>query len=206
MLLCINGVGIFNRWIKNIAGANLGYEALNDAAARIAPGSDGLMALPFGNGAERMLNNRIVGGHFFNLDFNLHSAAHMVRAVQEGIAFSFRYGLDIMRENGIDPTVIRAGESNLFLSEVFTHSFANVNNVTIEFYEGDGSFGAAVGAGIGAGIYKSAAEAMKNRKTKKIVTPKDNVKFDVLYEQWKDLLNDQLNKMEEKNVVPVDFS
>lgn len=99
---------------KNIAGANTTYMELNDAAAKIDIGSSGLMALPFGNGAERMLENIIIGGHFHNLDFNIHTTAHMVRSVQEGIAFAFRYGLDIMRENGIDPTIIRAGKTNLF--------------------------------------------------------------------------------------------
>ncbi len=206
ILLCINGVGIFNRWMKNIAGSNLGYESLNDAAANVPAGAEGLMALPFGNGAERMLNNRIVGGHFFHLDFNIHTAAHMVRAVQEGIGFSFRYGLDIMRENGIDPTVIRAGRSNLFLSDIFTTSFANVNNVAVEFYDGDGSFGAAIGAGIGAGIYKNAASAMQGRKADDIVTPKATDRYDALYAQWKDLLDDQLNKMQEAKALPVNLS
>ncbi|HEX7847081.1 MAG TPA: FGGY family carbohydrate kinase [Chitinophagaceae bacterium] len=206
VLLCINGVGIFNRWMKNIAGANLGYEGLNDAAAKVPVGAEGLMALPFGNGAERMLNNRIVGGHFSNLDFNMHTAAHMVRAVQEGIAFSFRYGLDIMRENGIDPSVIRAGKSNLFLSDIFTRSFTNVNNVSVEFYEGDGSYGAAIGAGIGAGIYKGPADAMRNRKPIDQVEPTNTEQYDELYEQWKGLLNGQMKKINETSALPVNLS
>lgn len=193
ILLCINGAGIFNRWIKNIAGSNMPYQALNDAAAEISIGSDGLMALPFGNGAERMLENKILGGHFHNLDFNIHTNAHMVRAVQEGIAFAFRYGLDIMRGNGIDPTIIRAGKSNLFLSDVFTQSFVNSTNVEIEFYEGDGSFGAAIGAGIGAGIYKDAAAALSNRKPVGLVEPHSKHIYDDLYEKWKELLHEKTN-------------
>ncbi|MBL7740795.1 MAG: carbohydrate kinase [Chitinophagaceae bacterium] len=195
VLLCINGTGIFNRWIKNLAGVNHTYEGLNEAAGRIAAGSDGLIALPFGNGAERMLDNRIIGAHFHGIDLNIHGTAHMVRAVQEGIAFSFRYGLDIMRENGIDPTVVRAGKANLFLSPVFARSFANVNNVAVEFYEGDGSFGAAVGAGIGAGVYKTAETALQNRKPVDIVNPSETGKYDALYEQWKERLNDQLGRV-----------
>lgn len=205
-LLCINGVGIFNRWVKNIAGANIGYEGLNEAAAKVPAGAEGLMALPFGNGAERMLNNRIVGAHFVGLDFNIHHSAHLARAAQEGIAFSFRYGLDIMRENGIDPSIIRAGRANLFLSDIFTTSFANVNNVAVEFYDGDGSFGAAIGAGIGAGIYKNATAAMENRKSDDITEPKDTTRYDELYERWKELLNDQLNKIQEPNALPVNIS
>ncbi|MDQ3551599.1 MAG: FGGY family carbohydrate kinase [Bacteroidota bacterium] len=206
VLLCINGTGIFNRWMKNIAGANHTYSGLNEAAAKIPGGSEGLMALPFGNGAERMLNNQIIGGHFHNLDFNIHTTAHMVRAVQEGIAFSFRYGLDIMRENGIDPTIIRAAKANLFLSDVFTQSFANVNNVAVEFYEGDGSFGAAIGAGIGAGIYKNAEAALQNRKPVGIIQPENKRTYDSLYEQWKERLNDQLNKTEKTNALSLNQS
>jgi len=204
VLLCINGTGIFNRWIKNIAGANLSYSALNEAASKIPLGSEGLLALPFGNGAERMLNNLIIGSHFHNIDFNIHGPAHMVRAVQEGIAFSFRYGLDIMRENGINPTVVRAGKANLFLSDVFTQSFADVNNTAVEFYEGDGSFGAAIGAGIGAGIYTNAETALQNRKAVGIVKPALVKQYDELYEQWKERLNDQLNKINQRN--PLAFS
>ena len=203
VLLCINGTGIFNRWIRNVSGANHSYTALNEEASKISVGSDGIIALPFGNGAERMLNNEIVGGHFHNLDFNIHTTAHLVRAVQEGIAFSFRYGLDIMRENGINPTVVRAGKSNLFLSEVFTRSFANVNNTSVEFYEGDGSFGAAIGAGIGAGIYKSAETALQNRKPVGIVEPNESKLYDDLYIKWKTRLDDQLRYAEQPNAVSV---
>ena len=206
VLLCINGTGIFNRWIKNIAGANYNYDGLNEAAAKIPIGSEGVIALPFGNGAERMLNNQIIGGHFHNLDFNVHGTAHLVRAVQEGIAFSFRYGLDIMRENGINPTVVRAGKSNLFLSSVFTQSFANVNNVAVEFYEGDGSFGAAIGAGIGAGIYKNAETALQNRKPVGVVSPVNTGQYEELYQQWKERLNDQLRKINQSNSLSLSLS
>jgi xylulokinase len=206
VLLCINGVGIFNRWIKNIAGTNHTYAGLNEAAAKVPVGSEGLMALPFGNGAERMLNNQVIGGHFHNLDFNLHTVAHMVRAVQEGIAFSFRYGLDIMRENGIQPTVIRAAKTNLFLSDVFTQSFVNANNVAIEFYEGDGSFGAAVGAGIGAGVYANAETALQQRKPVGIVKPTGTQVYNKLYDQWKGLLQDQLDKTNKSGVVSLSLT
>ena len=198
ILLCINGVGIFNRWIKNISNG-MSYADLNKSAAAVAAGSNGLIALPFGNGAERMLNNQIIGGHFHNLDFNTHTTAHIVRAVQEGIAFSFRYGLDIMRENGVNPSVIRAGKANLFLSEVFTQSFANVNNVAVEFYEGDGSFGAAIGAGIGAKIYSSAKDACANRTPVGIVRPQQEKIYEDLYLQWKELLKNKLHKINHVN-------
>jgi xylulokinase len=206
VLLCINGTGIFNRWMKNIAGSNNTYDGLNEAASKIPIGAEGLLALPFGNGAERMLNNQIIGGHFHNLDFNTHSTAHMVRAVQEGIAFSFRYGLDIMRENGISPTVIRAGRSNLFLSDVFVQAFAGTNRVAVEFYEGDGSYGAALGAGIGAGIYQDAATAAKNRKPVSMAEPTNMEQYDELYEKWKESLNDQLEKVNKTDSVSFSVS
>ena len=192
ILLCINGVGIFNRWIKNITGGTT-YAGLNAAAANVPAGAQGLLAFPFGNGAERMLNNQVIGAQFHNLDFNLHTAAHLVRAVQEGIAFSFRYGLDIMRENCMNPAVIRAGKTNLFLSDVFTSSFANTNKVAVEFYAGDGSFGAAIGAGIGAGIYPDTAAAAKYRKPVGTVVPEKESRYEDLYQQWKMKLENQLN-------------
>ncbi len=194
VLLCINGAGIFNRWIKNLAGSNQTYDGLNQAASKVPIGSDGLVTIPFGNGAERMLNNQIIGAHFHNLDLNIHTTAHLVRAVQEGIAFSFRYGLDIMRENSIHPSIIRASRTNLFLSDVFAGTFANANNVAVEFYEGDGSFGAAIGAGIGCGIYSSAGSALAGRKPSAIMEPVNTGRYDELYEQWKELLNDHLAK------------
>jgi xylulokinase len=206
VLLCINGTGIFNRWMKSIAGVSHTYSGLNESASKIPIGSEGLIALPFGNGAERMLNNKIIGSHFHNIDFNIHTPAHMVRAVQEGIAFSFRYGLDIMRENGINPTVVRAGKTNLFLSDVFTQSFANVNDVAVEFYEGDGSFGAAVGAGIGAGIYKNAETALQNRKPVGVVAPANTKKYEELYKQWKERLDDQLNRINQMNALSLSIS
>ena len=206
VLLCINGTGIFNRWIRNISGNNHSYAALNEEASKIPAGSEGIIALPFGNGAERMLNNEIIGGHFHNLDFNIHTTAHLVRAVQEGIAFSFRYGLDIMRENGINPSVVRAGKANLFLSDVFAQSFANVNNTSVEFYEGDGSFGAAIGAGIGAGIYKSAETALQNRKASGVVEPHETRQYDELYAQWKNKLSDQLGSTNLTKAASLTFS
>jgi xylulokinase len=197
VLLCINGAGIFNRWMKNIVGAQNSYEGWNQAAAMIPIGAGGLFAIPFGNGAERMLNNQAVGAHFHGLDFNVHTAAHMMRSVQEGIAFAFRYGFDIMRSNGINPSVIRAARTNLFLSDVFTKAFAGVNNISVELYEGDGSYGAAIGAGLGAGIYKDPT-ALKERKPVASVNPADNLLYDELFEKWKARLNEHLDTVREE--------
>lgn len=192
VLLCINGTGIMNSWTKKLCGDNLSYDSMNALAAQVRPGSDGLFILPFGNGAERMLQNRLVGSHICDIDLNRHSKAHVFRAVQEGIAFAFRYGLDIMRENGLDPKIIRAGRANLFLSPLFVESFVNATGVSVELYENDGSVGAALGAGIGAGIYPSYKDAFSNFKSFGRVAPDNAALYDDLYLGWKELLDRQL--------------
>ena len=193
VLLCINGTGILNRWIKNMTGDELSYQQINDAAATVRPGSDGVLALPFGNGAERILENRMVGAHICNLDLNTHTKAHLYRAVQEGIVFAFRYGLDIMKENGMTPRVIRAGKANMFLSNIFTSCFVNTLNIPVEMYNCDGSVGAAVGAGIGAGIYATAREAFHHFRPVQLVEPDTGENYEEYYQKWLEQLQRQLN-------------
>lgn len=192
VLLCINGTGILNRWVKNVFSSGFSYGQMNEEARKVPIGADGLRILPFGNGAERMLGNRIVGVHFHHIDLNLHTQAHMFRAVQEGIACAFRYGLDIMRENGMNPKVIRAGKANLFLSDLFTEAFVNTTNVPVELYNSDGSVGAAIGAGIGAGVYKSEKEAFRQMKPIETIKPRQHKEYDAVYAEWKKLLKKQL--------------
>ncbi len=199
VLLCINGTGILNRWIRQMAGENMSYQQINLSSKTVEPGSDGLFMLPFGNGAERMLNNKRVHAHMNQIDFNKHGKAHLFRAAQEGIAFAFRYGLDIMRENGMKPKIIRASKANLFFSDVFTQSFVNTTNVAVEFYEGDGSYGAAIGAGIGAGFFADSASS-NQRKPVAIAEPRQTELYESLYREWKELLELQLNKMENGNL------
>lgn len=189
VLLCINGTGILNSWIKKTAGANKTYTELNDAAAKIKPGSEGLFILPFGNGAERMLNNKLIGSHIHNIDLNKHTAAHLYRAGQEGIAYAFRYGLDIMRENNIHPTVIRAGKANMFLSDVFAEAFVNATNTPVELYNSDGSVGAALGAGIGAKIFSNTKEAFTKMQCLQNIEPANSKIYDELYREWKKCLS-----------------
>lgn len=190
VLLCINGSGSMNRWIKNLTGS-LDYQAMNAAARTVPPGSNGLCLLPFGNGAERMLNNKTLGAEFSRVDLNRHTQAHMLRAVQEGIAFAFRYGIDILEENGMSPSIINAGSANLFLSDVFTQTFVNVTGVPVELYENDGSYGAAIGSGIGAGIFKSAGDAFIGKRPKKVFEPELS-NIDEIYQSWKQVLISKL--------------
>lgn len=191
VLLCINGVGILNSWMKKtVAPESFSYDDLNKLAAQVPIGSEGLSILPFGNGAERMLQNKQVDCSIYGLNFNIHTKAHLARAAQEGIVFSFKYGMDIMSNMGIDISVIRAGHANMFLSPIFCEALAGVTGAVIELYDTNGAVGAAKGAGIGAGIYKSPEEAFSSLKKIDIVEP-DGFKandYCGAYETWKERL------------------
>ena len=192
VLLCINGTGRLYSWIKTLFGPSISYPQMNERAMHTPSGSEGVRILPFGNGVERMLNNKPVGVHLHNIDLNIHGQGHILRAAQEGIACAFRYGLDIMRENGMNPSVIRAGRANLFLSDLFAEIFVNATGVPVELYQNDGSTGAALGAGIGSGIFLSAAEAFIKMEKIKVIEPLAAGKFEPIYHDWKNLLETQL--------------
>lgn len=176
VLLCINGTAILNTWMKNnVAPEGISYVEMNEMAAQIPVGSEGVSIIPFGNGAERVLENQEPNCSVHGINFNRITKAHLIRAAHEGIAFSFKYGMDIMNEMGISTKTIRAGYANLFLSPIFRQTLANITGATIELYNTDGSVGAARGAGIGAGIYKNAEEAFATLKKIQIVTPDKEV-------------------------------
>ncbi len=186
VLLCINGTGILNSWLRRNAGNNIPYDSMNELAGKIKPGSDGLSILPFGNGAERILGNKDVGARILGLNFNTHTNAHLFRAAQEGIVFSIRYGFDIMKETGITPSVIRAGAANMFRSPVFREALSCITGSEIHLYNTDGSIGAARGAGVGCGYYKSVKEAFAGLKEVGVTTP-DKAKtdaYDEAYSKW----------------------
>ena len=194
VLLCINGTGSLYRWIKDSFAKQLSYAEMNAEAEKIPIGSDGLRILPFGNGAERMLNNKTLGAEIANIDLNLHTPAHIFRAAQEGIACAFRYGLDILRENGMSPTIIKASKTNMFLSEVFAESFVNATGVPVELYHSDGSLGAAIGAGIGAKLF-TIEEAFTGILPVENVEPQNSEEFEEVYQSWKMLLERELKNI-----------
>jgi xylulokinase len=167
---------------------------MNQLAAEVPIGSKGLTSLPFGNGAERVLNNRNIGSVFNGINFNIHKKEHLLRAAQEGIVFSFKYGMEIMQNTGIDAKVIRAGKANMFLSQVFRDTLAGVTGATIELYNTDGSVGAARGAGIGSGYYASVKEAFANLTKMETVEPDANKKaeYQNAYNNWKTELDNAL--------------
>ncbi len=191
VLLCINGTGILNAWTRRTVAADLSYEQINAMAAEIPSGSEGLVMLPFGNGAERMLENRFTGACLSNVDLNRHTRAHILRAAQEGIACAFRYGIDIMKGIGLAPSVIRAGNANLFLSPIFRTALATLTGAKIELYNTDGALGAARGAALGAGLYASREQAFASLRRLGTVEPDSSLgaPLQAAYTQWTNELN-----------------
>ena len=197
VLLCINGTGILNSWVKrNIAPEGISYNEMNVLASKAPIGSAGISILPFGNGAERMLNNKEIGCSIRGLDFNAHGKHHIIRAAQEGIVFSFKYGIDIMEQMGIPVKMIHAGHANMFLSSIFRDTLAGVTGATIELYDTDGSVGAAKGAGIGAGIYKDNNEAFATLDKLDVIEPNmaKRQEYADAYAKWKYRLEKSMSK------------
>ncbi len=191
VLLCINGTGILNAWVHRNVTPEISYADMNELAATVPIGSDGVTIVPFGNGAERVLENREIGCSVSGLNFNKHNRAHLVRAAQEGIVFSFCYGMEIMQQMGMDIRNIHAGKANMFLSPLFRETLASVSGATIELYDTDGSVGAAKGAGIGAGIYKDSKEAFATLDKLQVVEPDaaHGAEYRAAYVAWKEVLN-----------------
>ncbi|HBF38825.1 MAG TPA: carbohydrate kinase [Firmicutes bacterium] len=194
ILLCMNGTGILNRWIKNNVAAGLSYEEINQLAASVPVGCENLSILPYGNGAERTLENRNIGASIHGLNFNIHDRSYLLRAAQEGIVFALNYGLEIMADMGIQIQTVKAGHANMFLSPIFSEAFATLSGAQVELYNTDGSQGAARGAGVGAGVFKNFQEAFTELQTVKTIQPSNNLKtaYQDAYQQWKAILKHQL--------------
>lgn len=194
VLLCINGTGIMNSWVRHNISHDMDYAGMNELAATAPVGCDGLTVIPFGNGAERVLGNGTAGASFNGLDLVRHTHAHIFRAVQEGIAFAFRYGIDIMKNLGLDPSVIRAGKANLFLSPLFRSTLATLADARIELFDTDGALGAARGGALGAGIYSSEKEAFAALTKTGEVEPRQEWKpaLEESYAHWKKTLENSL--------------
>lgn len=198
ILLCINGTGILNSWIRhNLLSDGMDYDEMNRSAASIPVGSDGLTIFPFGNGSERIFENQNPGSVFYGLDFNRHQTFHILRAAQEGIVFSMNYGFEIMKKMGVQAETVKAGHSNMFLSPLFREAFVNSTETVLELYSTDGAEGAARGAGIGAGVFKDDEEAFLGlTKIETIYPEKDKISsYKEAGNLWMDRLNNHiLNK------------
>ena len=191
VLLCINGTGILNSWIKrNMMSSDMSYSDMNQLAAQSPVGSKGISVIPFGNGAERILENNNVDCSFRGINFNIHNRSDLLRAVQEGIVFSFQYGMEIMKSIGMDINVIKAGNANMFLSPLFREALASTSNAVIELFDTDGAAGAAKAAGIGVGLYASSNEAFSTLKRIETIEPnhKMSSQYSEAYELWKSFL------------------
>lgn len=190
VLLCINGTGIQYSWLKNnIFESKLTYKELNELAEQVEVGCRGLKCFPFGNGAERVLKNIELQASFSGINFNIHDNRYLIRAAQEGIVFAFRYGLDVMKSIGMEFSVIKVGNSNLFQSRLFKDAFVNTCNINLEIYNTDGSQGAARGAGIGIGLY-SPDTAFKNLKVIERLSPNKEIalRYDNIFSEWEQKL------------------
>ena len=193
-LLCINGAGIMYKWLKINTSAN-SYQQMNNLAEKIPIGSNGLVVIPFGNGSERMFNNKNIGTHFFNLNLNLHSDSHLYRASLEAIAFSFVYGIEIMKNDGTEINIIKAGNDNLFRSEIFSNTISALINHDIEIYNTTGSVGAARASGLSNGDFNKFSDFLtKNDHVKTYKPIKDNQLYIKAYSNWKNELKKLLNK------------
>lgn len=195
VLLCINGTGILNSWSKRtVAPEGIGYAEMNDVAAKAPIGSAGVSVIPFGNGAERVLQNKEVNCSIHGVNFLTHNKSHLLRAAQEGIVFSFMYGMEIMEQMGMPISKIHAGHANMFLSPLFRNTLAGVSGATIELYDTDGSVGAAKGAGMGAGIYRDNNEAFASLEKIEVIEPSvtDRQAYQDAYSLWKERLMREL--------------
>ncbi|MDC1492448.1 FGGY family carbohydrate kinase [Flavobacteriaceae bacterium] len=193
-LLCINGAGIMYKWLKKNTSAN-SYEKMNKSADKISIGSEGLVVIPFGNGAERMFNNKNIGTHFFNLNLNIHTESHLFRASLEAIAFSFVYGIEIMKNDGTEINIIKAGNDNLFRSDIFSNTISTLINHDIEIYNTTGSVGAARASGLTKRNFGKFGDFLsKNNHVKTYKPNKNNKAYIKAYNNWKNELKTILNK------------
>ena len=191
VLLCINGTGISNAWVKrNSASCGHSYAEMNDIAAQAPIGCDGISFMPFGNGNERIFENKPCAAAIHGIQYNRHGQAHLTRAVQEGVVFAFAYGMEIMNSIGIETRLIRAGKANMFLNPIFRDTLAGLTGARIELYDTDGSVGAARGAGMGAGIYKDATEAFSTLQKVAEIDPvaANHDAYQEAYLRWKSYL------------------
>ena len=193
-LLCINGTGIQYSWVRSELSKGIGYDVMNQQAESVPIGSDGLHILPFGNGAERMLNNINKGSRMLNINFNVHKASHIYRAALEGIAFSFVYGMEILKNDGVDITSIKAGNDNLFRAGVFSKTIATLSNSKIDIVETTGAVGAARAAAYASGEFNSIGEATATDKVQQTYEPDASAeKYQEAYQAWKKNLNEYIH-------------
>lgn len=192
-LLCINGAGIQYRWLRNNLSVS-SYQEMNHLAAEVEVGSEGVSLIPFGNGAERMLDNKIVDSRILGLDLNRHSKNHICRAALEGIAFAFAYGMEILEKEGVDATVLKAGNDNLFQADIFGKTIATLLNKEIQIYNTSGAIGAARACILESSSHDNFSSFLKSDHIRTISSEKNLSNYQLAYEKWKTELESTINK------------
>ncbi len=146
------------RWWRDILG-NATYEEMGLLAAQAPPGSEGLVFVPYLTGERSPHLDPLARGAFFGLS-SRHSAAHLTRAVMEGVAFSLRDSLDLMKELGEAPTQVRVTGGGA-RSDLWRQVLADVFDCRIVRTASDQgpAFGAALLASVAAGVHTNVEEA-----------------------------------------------
>ena len=194
VLICVNGTGILYSWLKkllNTKNLNIDYTEMNEMVKSIPVGAEGLLCLPFGNGSERIFENKLIGSHLLNLDFNQHETGHILRAAIEGIIYALNLGFEMLSDLNINRNTIKAGNANLFLSDIFKTIFANVTDTPLEIFNTDGATGAARGAALGFGIFETIEEAFDDLHLLEVIEPNSELSsmYKESFEGWKETIS-----------------
>ena len=194
VLICVNGTGILYSWLKkllNTKNLHIDYAEMNEMVKSVPVGAEGLLCLPFGNGSERIFENKLIGSHLLNLDFNKHETGHMLRAAVEGIIYALNLGFEMLSDLNINRNTIRAGNANLFLSDIFKSIFANVTDTPLEIFNTDGANGAARGAALGFGIFETMEEAFDDLQLLEVIEPNSELCtiYKESFEGWKETIS-----------------
>lgn len=153
--------GLALRWLRDQVFAGSSYSALADAASAVEAGPDGLFFLPFLAGERTPYMNPALRAGFVGMNLR-HGYPHLVRAVMEGVVFALRQGLELMESLAVPvERIIATGGATRH--PLWLQLQADIFNrpVHVTPVEEATARGAALLAGIGAGIYAGAQEAVR---------------------------------------------
>lgn len=148
------------QWYRDTIAPEMSFDALVDEAARITPGSEGLLFLPYLTGERTPHPDPYARGAWVGLTVR-HERAHMTRSILEGVAFGLKDCFELIRKAGqgdIDQVRVSGGGAKSRLWKQILADVLGVELVTVNTTEG-AAFGAALLAGVGAGLYSSVPEA-----------------------------------------------
>jgi xylulokinase len=148
------------QWYRDALAKNQPYDDLLAPAGGISPGCEGLFFLPYLTGERTPYPDPLARGAFVGLTVR-HSQAHLTRAVLEGVAYGLRDSMELIKNAGlseIQQVRVSGGGARSALWRQILSDVMNIELVTVNTTEG-AAFGAALLAGVGAGIWGSVAEA-----------------------------------------------